>query len=720
VTGDFVLDWAVMAVSLFNTVLLLWLGLTVLLNAERRAWGIWLAGGGLLMAGAFFVSHSAILGHDLHQSTLALDFWWWVGWLPVVAAPYAWYALMLWYAGFWDDKEAPLRRRHRVWLPIVSLPAFVFAGLLLFANPLPSYWQVTQLELSASPAVGDLPLLILLYPFYNVFCIVLSLDVLRRPGPSGRVMGDLARRRARPWLVATATTLLLVSFLVAWAMFWILSNARQRAFYQVYSAMARTLAWFDLVIAALIALAVILLGQAIVAYEVFTGKTLPRRGLSRHWRRAVILAAGYGLVVGLSLTVRLRPIYSLLLTAILMTFFYALLSWRSYAERERTIEGLRPFVASQRLYDQLLAPSPSFNPDLDGNRLLGALCGDLLGAQLAFLLPQGALAPLINAPFTFPVGADPPPPLPADTLERIDSPQQICLPVEPTRHGGAIWAVPLWSERGLIGVLLLGPKRDNGLYSQEEIEIARSSGERLMDSVAGSELAGRLMALQRQRLAASQVIDRQARRMLHDDVLPQLHAAMLTLAPVGESAGEAVAQLADVHRQLSDLLREMPATAAPELARQGLVGALRQVLERELPDAFDGVSWEIDVGAADDLADIPPLTAEVLFYAAREAIRNAARHGRDRVEASPLHLRLEIRAAEGVEILVEDDGRGMGETSPSPEAGRGLALHSTMMAVIGGALAIESRPGAFTRVRLRLPGEAIRSVDPQLEQKGDS
>ena len=39
-TSTFILDWAIMAVSLFDTILLLWLGLTVLLNAERRTWGI--------------------------------------------------------------------------------------------------------------------------------------------------------------------------------------------------------------------------------------------------------------------------------------------------------------------------------------------------------------------------------------------------------------------------------------------------------------------------------------------------------------------------------------------------------------------------------------------------------------------------------------------------------------------------------------------------------
>ena len=48
--------------------------------------------------------------------------------------------------------------------------------------------------------------------------------------------------------------------------------------------------------------------------------------------------------------------------------------------------------------------------------------------------------------------------------------------------------MPLWSERGLIGVLLLGEKRDGGLYTQEEIEIARASGERLIDTQASAEM----------------------------------------------------------------------------------------------------------------------------------------------------------------------------------------------------------------------------------------
>jgi signal transduction histidine kinase len=317
------------------------------------------------------------------------------------------------------------------------------------------------------------------------------------------------------------------------------------------------------------------------------------------------------------------------------------------------------------------------------------------------------------------------------------------LPLDPARWDGAVWAVPLWSERGLIGVMLLGEKLDEGLFAQEEIEIARATGERLIDAQASAQMAQRLMALQRQRLAESQVLDRRARRVLHDDVLPLLHTAMLALmSSDGRKPGDGLASqqpaqpsidlLADAHHRISDLLREMPPTVAPDIARLGLVKALRKAVEEDFAGAFDSVEWHVDPAVTDALSDISPLSAEVVFYAAREAIRNAARHGRDN-PARPLHLRVAVVWRGGLEILVEDDGVGLPagtETEPAPAnghagngvngttpadeslvtpngsaggSGQGLALHSTMMAVVGGSLSTESVPGEYTRVVLSLP-----------------
>jgi hypothetical protein len=49
-------------------------------------------------------------------------------------------------------------------------------------------------------------------------------------------------------------------------------------------------------------------------------------------------------------------------------------------------------------------------------------------------------------------------------------------------------------------------------------------------------------------------------------------------AQKGEQA-EAMSQLGEAHRQISNLLRDLPVTLAPEVTRLGLVGALRWVVE---------------------------------------------------------------------------------------------------------------------------------------------
>jgi signal transduction histidine kinase len=725
-TGTFLLDWATMAVSLFNTILALWLGLTVLLAAERRTWGIWMASGGLLTGGLFFVSHSAILGHGLAQG---VELWWHVGWLPVIALPLAWYVLTLWYAGFWGDGgvELPfwrrwgfvltapltgstsLHKRQRPWFIFTVLLAMGLVGLLVFTNALPSYWQVIQLNLAAWPAISGVPVLILVYPFYILLCLGLALDALRRPEPSTRMMGELARLRARPWLMAVTIALLLAGLLVVVVMGSVVLSARHRPS-RPFDVMALSVGWFDLVIASLIGVAIVLLGQAIVSYELFTGKNLPRRGFFRHWRRIVILAAGYGVVVGGSFALNLRSIYSLLLTVVIMVTFYALLVWRSFAERERYIEHLRPFVASQRLYERLLTSSapPDIGAinEMDTRIPFRALCNDVLGTRVAYLVALGPLAPLVGPPLTYPnddtlaTGL-----FPSNLASLFDSPQTMCVPLDPP-IGNAMWAVSLWSERGLIGVLLLGEKRDGGLYTEEEIEIARASGERLVDTQASAEMARRLMALQRQRLAESHVLDQRARRVLHDDVLPNLHAAMLTLSG-GQASSDAVSLLADIHRQIADLLHELPTAAASEVTRLGLIGALRQAVDDELGSSFNDVTWHVAPEAEQKNQSIPPLAAQVLFYAAREAVRNAARHGRDLASSRPLRLHIGVTWRDGLEITVEDDGVGLRTTEESNGgSGQGLALHSTMMAVIGGTLAVESALDTYTRVTLTLPQRA--------------
>jgi signal transduction histidine kinase len=497
--------------------------------------------------------------------------------------------------------------------------------------------------------------------------------------------------------------LLFVSFLIAGFMLWIVQDSRQRTFWDIYTEFLTAIATFDLLITVLTAVAILLLGQAIISYEVFTGKTLPRRGLWRHWRRVVFLAIGYGFVVGGSLAMNLPQLYSLLLTTLLMTAFAALFSWRSFVDREQYIDNLRPFVTSHRLYDQLLTPSDPANVDIATP--FQVLCANVLDAQVAYLAALGPLAPLVGSPLSYGRSTTELPTLtPLINSEPMDSRQTTPLAIDPEQYAGAVWAVPLWSERGLIGLFLLGKKKSGGLYTQEEIEIARVSGERLIDTQASAEMARRLMGLQRQRLAQTQVIDQRTRRTLHDDILPSLQATMITLSgsPTDNpQVTDALAMLTDAHRQISDLLHAMPTISAPEVARLGLVNALQRTIEDDFAHAFDAVEWQIEPTISTHIDQIPSLTAEVIFYAAREAVRNAAKYGRavDR----PFRLCIQIKWQDGLVVSVKDNGVGLSAVSPQHSSGQGLAIHSTMMAVIGGVLITDSAPGQYTRISLTLP-----------------
>jgi signal transduction histidine kinase len=695
-TGNFWLDWALLAISLFNTVVTLWLGLTVLLNVERRTFGVWFMGGGLLAGTGFFISHTAILGSDPLRVPQSLNFWWQVGWLPVILAPFAWYLMVLWYSGYWSERQSALKRRHQFWLIQLVGLGVVLALLMIFAHPLPSFTQIAALDLTSTLTIGGVPILFVIFPAFIVLCIGLSLDALRNPGPSQRLMGPQARERTRPWLIATAVLLLIVSLMVAGFVTWVVQTARSFNYPFIPFSLMLAAILFDLLIQFLVAIAVVTLGQGIVSYEVFTGKVLPRRGFFRHWRSAVILALGYAILIGGSIAAHLSAIYSLLITTVLMTGFYALFSWRSFEEREEFMERLRPFVSSNEFVRHLTSATA------DGHSraaaVFTALCRDLLNTSQAQLIPLGPLAELAGPSIVIPATSAAISPTDLST-----SGQGIMALEESIPY---LWAVPLWAERGQIGMLLLGPKQDGSLYTQEEVEIARASGERIVDMLAGEELARRLMSLQRQRLAESQVMDRRTRRALHDDVLPTLHTAVLrlsTLSRENAAAGEAVTVLSHLHHDIANLIRTPLRVVPPISQSSDFVEGLRHAVSLEFDGEFDSIEWT----ESGEAAHLDELALEVVFHAVREAARNAARYGRGSQPDYPLTLCISIQYADVLTVSVKDNGQASVSGASKGGTGGGLALHSTLLAVIGGSLSMHSRSdGVEVMIEVPLQAEA--------------
>jgi signal transduction histidine kinase len=735
----------VLAVSFFNTICLLWLGLMVLLIGNRRSPGVWLTGGGLLLGALFFTSHTAIIGRGLGSVSFGMNFWWWVSWVPAITAPLAWYSALVWYAGVGLRRTHPYSVGHSIGLTATLGLGLLVSALLVFANPLPTYEFVAGRMQVLTPGIAGIPYLVLIYLLYSMLCYLMPLDLLNRAlrYAEGSPRLARARRRARPWLSGASLALLLAGGVLTWAVLWALTTRPLPSLSDPPTQQA--VLRFDLAVQVLVGLAVILLGRAIVGFEVFTGQAMPRGRFFRHWRSTLLLAGGFGAATAFSLAIELRPIYSLMLATALMVVFYALYSWRSFSEREDFMARLRPFVASQDLFAQMtavqrampdtmaeMAPGQPGGSPATPSSQFRSLCADLLEVRAALLIPTGAQATLVGPGLVYPPGTSlPPGPETAELVAALQAAPGLALDsiqqnvIQQHLPADYDWALPLWStsgsDRRLSGVLLLAEMTSRAPLTEEEMQIAQAAGERLVDSLAAAEMARLALDLLRQRLTQMRVLEGQGRRVLHDEVLPELHTAILYLSEqaAAEVPGEgepgqtarSMAQLAGIHRRISDLMRDLPLATPHCLAAGGLAAALPALIEGPPGDAFQHVEWSIHPEAAEAASCLPAFSSEVLFFAARELVRNAARHARGNQASRPLALWIGLALHESrLSLVVEDDGIGIthracNESTAASAAGdavpllpgTGLRMHAALLAAIGATLELSLRPAGGTQ-----------------------
>ncbi len=154
-------------------------------------------------------------------------------------------------------------------------------------------------------------------------------------------------------------------------------------------------------------------------------------------------------------------------------------------------------------------------------------------------------------------------------------------------------------------------------------------------------------------------------------------------------------QIAETTNRVYDMILALRPSALDDL---GLVPALRVQAERTLKDA--GVQFEME--ASGFTRRLPPEIETALFRTFQEALHNIARY------AGARRVRLSLVAHDGqFEGEIVDDGRGFDPEAIRPNGytprGLGLLGMQERVAQCGGTLEILSRPGAGTRLRIRVP-----------------
>jgi signal transduction histidine kinase len=256
--------------------------------------------------------------------------------------------------------------------------------------------------------------------------------------------------------------------------------------------------------------------------------------------------------------------------------------------------------------------------------------------------------------------------------------------------------VPIVAKGDIIGAFYLTEKDGAPSFSEADEQVIAVLAAHAAIAIENARLfeASRELSVieERNRLA----------RELHDAMTQNLFSLSLTAeAAAGLVRSDPDRAQAEIDR-MRTLARETQAELRslvfelrpPDLEADGLVATVGKDLE--VLGRAHGLKADLRVLGAPELAG----TAEIdLYRIVQEALTNAVRHAR----AESIAVEVESRNG-GVVISVRDDGVGF---DPSARAIRERRLGLTSMReraqALGGAVTVESSPGAGTTVRVEVP-----------------
>jgi signal transduction histidine kinase len=228
-------------------------------------------------------------------------------------------------------------------------------------------------------------------------------------------------------------------------------------------------------------------------------------------------------------------------------------------------------------------------------------------------------------------------------------------------------------------------------------------------AAAGSGSAGTeemLSRLTRRLMKAHEDERASIARWIEDDMCQKLAAMSMDLHNLGDDGNVASgapgasaappARVRELEEQISALTRESLAVSDPLYAKLqllGLAATARSFAVRRCAES--GITLQF---TASDVPDVlPPDVALALFRVLEEAIENALAY------AGTARIAVSLKGtSDALDVEIADDGAGFDPAGTGSGAGLGLIGMRERLRLVGGTLAVESRPGGGTRIRARV------------------
>ena len=281
--------------------------------------------------------------------------------------------------------------------------------------------------------------------------------------------------------------------------------------------------------------------------------------------------------------------------------------------------------------------------------------------------------------------------------------------VDPRRYGfppnhppmTSFLGVPITIKGVSLGRLYLTNRIGAEVFSDEDRSLVETFALH-----AGIAMENARLHEQLQRLA---VVDERERisKDLHDGVIQNLYAVGLSLEDVPdlmvddqpEAAARVERAIDSIHLSIKDI-RNFIFGLRPEL----LEGVPLVVGLAALADEYrHNMIVDLELRLPDTIAEQPAEVTGHLLAIVAELLSNIARHSQASLASVTLST---LDGGQMLQLTIEDNGIGFDPTSVVKLGHQGLANTRERAAAIGGAVTIDSSPGAGTRVVVRAPVQA--------------
>lgn len=675
-------------ISNFIYLISFYLGCVIFVYSEKKDRQAVVASISFLCCTLFFVGHLLILGKGIPFILSFSSQIIYPSFIILILLPFVWSYIVF---QFYEDKM--------IWKKVSLRTILLFLEFLFFIISFSI--TLTLIPKTANAKVSDVIFFIpdeVFYVFsvYIIFCTLGSIYYLSTIERKDNNLEQIAKSSAYQTIYRASILLASLALLVGVAVFFGKNTIENEIRNIETEKFPPLLLILDLVACISVLITILIVGKAVISYQVFTGRYISMKSLKSYWRYILLFGFLYSSFATIGGLFGYASDSKQVILSLLGLVFFVKIQTISRSREEENRKILKPFLFNENLYESIIHSGEKIDFHLENTFRL--LCDTTLDTTLACLVPRGAYISYIPKPLFFPEENKNITEKLISFTENIPS-NNVIFYLDRDLFEGYILALSIRDKQGLVGVLFLGVKKDYTLYSEEEIEIAKIGSGKILDLLSVTEISRLLVNLQKKQLMDSKLLDHQTRRVLHDDILPEIHTLMIEIDSLKNETlrSNLLEGLSGLHKKISNLLKILPIHPA-NLNGFNFMDEIGNLAKSEL--SGQSISYTINPNAKEKLQDLEPVALEVIYYAVRELFRNILRY------AISADRKLEVKVTLSfensiLELSIEDNGKGI-QPENKVGTGQGLLLHSTMMAVIGGALIRESYLGEFTRVRLVL------------------